>query len=117
MESTALLGVEEMVARESVSLLSVLRSCRHAEPATTRARAPAERAHPPVQGHVLVGGPVHQVVAAEHGRQPVEDLGLGAAEGVEDGVVGGAGKGVLAVGRETPVDDALLLVHATCDCQ
>lgn len=55
-------------------------------------------------------GPFHQVVTANGDGQPVEDLGLGAAEGVEDGVVGCAGEGVLTVGGDTPLHDALLLV-------
>lgn len=54
--------------------------------------------------------PVHQVVTADGGRQPVEDLRLGAAEDVEEGVVSSAGKGVLTVGRQTPLHDTLLLV-------
>lgn len=58
---------------------------------------------------VPLGGPVHEVVTGHHGGEPVEDLGLGAAEGVEDGVMGGTGKGVLAVGGHAPVDNALLL--------
>lgn len=58
---------------------------------------------------VPVGGPAHQVVAGNHGRQPVEDLALGAAEGVEDGVVDDAGRGVLSVGGEAVLDNALLL--------
>lgn len=57
---------------------------------------------------------MHHVVSGEQGGEPVEDLGLGAAEGVEDGVVQRAGEGVLAVSRETPVDNALLLVGTTC---
>lgn len=61
------------------------------------------------RNNVPLGGPVHQVVAGNQGRQPVKDLGLGAAEGVEDGIVNGAGKGVLAVGSDAVGDDALLL--------
>lgn len=56
-----------------------------------------------------LGGPVHEPVAAGQDGRPVEDLALGAAEGVEEGVVQRAGEGVLAVGGEAPVDDALLL--------
>lgn len=48
---------------------------------------------------VPLGGPVHEVVAGNHRREPVEDLALGAAEGVENGGVEGAGPGVLSVGR------------------
>lgn len=46
-----------------------------------------------------LGSPVHQVVAGDQRRQPVEDLRLGAAEGVEDSVVSGTGERVLTVGR------------------
>ena len=62
---------------------------------------------------VPLNGPVHDVVAGDHRGGPVEDLGAEAPEGVEDGVVGGAGEGVLAVGGNAVGDDALLL-HATC---
>ena len=62
---------------------------------------------------VPLNGPVHGVVADDHGGRPVEDLGAEAAPGVEDGVVGGAGEGVLAVGGDAVGDDALLL-HAAC---
>lgn len=58
---------------------------------------------------VPLSGPVHQVVASQHGREPVEDLSLCAAEGVEDGIMGSAGKGVLTVSGNAVVDDALLL--------
>lgn len=61
-----------------------------------------------------LSGPVHQVVAGQQGRQPEEDLALGAAEGVEDGVVGGTGKGVLTVGSNAVGDDALDLASTTC---
>ena len=57
--------------------------------------------------------PVHQVVAADGSRQPVEDLRLGAAENVEDSVMGDAGHGVLSVGGEAPLHNALLLVGTT----
>lgn len=63
--------------------------------------------------NVPVSGPVHEVVAGNQRRQPEEDLSLGAAEGVEDEVVTGTGKGVLSVGGQTKGDDALLLL-TTC---
>lgn len=59
---------------------------------------------------VPLGSPAQQVVADDHGRNPVEDLALGAAEGVENGVVAGASEGVLAVGGDAVVDNALLLL-------
>lgn len=55
-------------------------------------------------------GPVHQVVTTDGSRQPIEDLALGATEDVEDGIMTGASEGVLTVGGETPLHDALLLV-------
>lgn len=60
-----------------------------------------------------LGSPVHQVVTGNQRRQPVEDLGLGAAEGVENGVVSGTGEGVLTVGGKTVCDNALLLAGTT----
>lgn len=61
-----------------------------------------------VQHDIPVNSPVQHVVAGNHGRRPVEDLRADAAEAVEDGVVGGAGEGVLAVERHAVRDDALL---------
>ena len=57
-------------------------------------------------------GPVHGVVADDHGRDDVEDLAAETAEGVEDGVVEGAGEGLLAVGGQAVGDDAALLLAA-----
>lgn len=57
---------------------------------------------------VPLDSPVQGVVADNHGRGPVQDLRADAAECVEDGVVGGAGEGVLAVERDAVRDDALL---------
>lgn len=57
---------------------------------------------------------MHQVVAGQQGGQPEKDLALGAAEGIEDGVVGGTGKRVLTVGGNTVGDDALDLASTTC---
>ena len=57
-------------------------------------------------------GPLDEVVSGNQRRKPEEDLVLGAAEGVEDGVVASAGEWVLAVGGDTVVDDALLLGSA-----
>lgn len=65
---------------------------------------------------IPLSGPVQQVVASQHRGEPVEDLRLGAAEGVEDGIVGSAGKGVLTVSGDTEVDDALLLGTAYDHC-
>lgn len=59
---------------------------------------------------IPLSSPVHEVVGCDQGRHPVENLALAAAEGVENRIVKGAGEGVLAVGRETPVNDALLLL-------
>lgn len=58
---------------------------------------------------IPLGGPLQYGIAGNGGDQPEEDLALGAAERVEDGVVEGAGPGVLAVGREAVVHNALLL--------
>lgn len=55
---------------------------------------------------------MHDVVTSDKRGGPVEELGAEATESVEDGVVSGAGKGVLAVRADTVGDDALLL-HAT----
>lgn len=59
-------------------------------------------------GNIPLNSPVYHVVAGNHGGCPVEDLRADAAECVEDGVVGGAGEGVLAVHRDAVRDDALL---------
>jgi hypothetical protein len=59
-----------------------------------------------------VDGPVHGVVADDHGGNNVEDLRAETAEGVEDGVVGRVREGVLAVGGEAVGDDAALLLAA-----
>lgn len=66
-----------------------------------------------IQLAIPLSSPVHQVVTGEHGGEPEEDLGLCAAENVEDGIVSSSGKGVLTVSRETVVNDALLL-GTTC---
>jgi hypothetical protein len=58
--------------------------------------------------YVPLGSPLHDVVAGDGGGQPVEDLRLSATEGVEDGVVGGTGEGLLSVGRQTVGDNSLL---------
>lgn len=63
---------------------------------------------------VPLGSPVHQVVTGNQRRKPVEDLGLSAAESVEDSVVSSTGEGVLTVGRKAEVDNALLL-GTTCE--
>jgi hypothetical protein len=59
---------------------------------------------------VPLGSPVKEVVGNNHGGNPVEDLAPGASEGVEDSVVGDTSEGVLTVGGQTVVDDALLLL-------
>lgn len=64
-------------------------------------------------GDLPVGGPVHDVPAGDQGRKKVENLGAEAAPGVEDGVVGGTGEGVLAVRGDAVGDDTSLLL-ATC---
>lgn len=56
-----------------------------------------------------LSGPAHEVVASHEGGKPVENLRLGATESVEDGVMSGAGPGVLTVSGETVVNNALLL--------
>lgn len=58
---------------------------------------------------ILLSSPVQQVVTQDDGGQPVAKLSPGAAEGVEDGIVANASENVLTVGRDTPVDDTLLL--------
>jgi hypothetical protein len=65
-----------------------------------------------VKGNIPLIGPLDDVVASDQRRKPEENLVLGAAEDVEDGVVAGAGEGVLSVRRETVLDDALLLGSA-----
>lgn len=60
-------------------------------------------------GHAPLSSPLQQVVTGSQGREPVEDLALAATESVEEGVVDHAGGGILSVGREAIVDDALLL--------
>ncbi len=62
---------------------------------------------------IPVNGPVHDVVAGNERGSPVENLGAEAPPGVEDGVVGRAGQGELAVRGDAIRDDALLL-RATC---
>lgn len=56
----------------------------------------------------LLNGPLHGLVCDDEGNGPVEDLAAGAAEGVEDGGVEGAGQRVLTVLGKTVVDNALL---------
>lgn len=63
--------------------------------------------------HVPLSSPLHEVVSSNQRREPVEDLTLGTTEGVEKGVVDHTGNGVLSVGRDTIVNDALLL-GTTC---
>ena len=46
---------------------------------------------------VPLDGPVQGVVEEDHGGRPVQDLVAEPPPGVEDGVVGGAGEGVLSV--------------------
>lgn len=62
---------------------------------------------------IPVRGPVHKKVGANERGRNVEDLAADAPECVEDSVMDGAGKGVLAVRADSICDDALLL-HATC---
>lgn len=57
-----------------------------------------------------MGSPVHDVPAGDQGRKEVEDLVAEAAPGIEDGVVGGAGEGVLTVGGDAVGDDSSLLL-------
>lgn len=56
-----------------------------------------------------LSGPLQEVVRGNQRRNPVEDLTLGAAEGVENGIVESSPHGVLSVGRDTVVNNALLL--------
>lgn len=62
--------------------------------------------------NVPLSGPIQQIVRNDYGRDPVEDLALGASERVEDGVVERTGNRVLSVGRDAVVYDALLLPSA-----
>lgn len=55
-----------------------------------------------------LNSPVHKIVAGNEGRSPVEDLRGKAPGCVEDGVVEGAGEGVLAIHGDAVRDDALL---------
>lgn len=60
-------------------------------------------------GFVLLGSPGHGIVADDEGGRDVEHLLAETAEGVEDGVVGGAGERVLLVRAQGICDDASLL--------
>lgn len=60
--------------------------------------------------NVPLDSPVHDVVTGNHRRKPVEDLALGSAESVEDGIVEGTGPRVLSVGGQTVSDDTTLLL-------
>lgn len=59
-----------------------------------------------------MGSPLHGVVETNEGRGDVEDLLADPSPGVEDGVVGSTGNGVLSVGAEAVGDDTLLLEAA-----
>lgn len=60
--------------------------------------------------NIPLDGPAHHPVTGNHGREPEEDLVLGAAESVEDGGVDGTSPGVLSVGGQTVGDDTSLLL-------
>jgi len=61
---------------------------------------------------VSLVSPGHDVVAQDHGGCPVEDLLAEPPPCVENSVVGGPGKGVLAVGADAVGDDAPLRPRA-----
>lgn len=67
----------------------------------------------PRRYNIPLNSPVHDVVTSNGSRSPVEDLAVEPPPCVEDGIVGSTGEGVLAVGRDTVDQDALLL-EATC---
>lgn len=60
--------------------------------------------------NIPLGGPLHDVVAGNKGRSPVQDLPGEPPPGVEDGVVTGTGERVLAVGGNAERDNAALLL-------
>ena len=60
-----------------------------------------------------LNGPVHHVVANDHGRGDIEDLVAESSPGVEDGVMEGASKGPLSVETET-VGRNTLKLGGTC---
>jgi hypothetical protein len=60
--------------------------------------------------NVPLDGPAHDVVTANHGGEPEEDLTLGTAESVEDGGMNGTSPGVLSVGGQTVGDNTTLLL-------
>ena len=60
--------------------------------------------------NIPLDSPAHHPVTGNHGREPEEDLVLGAAESVEDGGVDRASPGVLSVGGQTVGDDTSLLL-------
>lgn len=110
--STASLGVKVLVAKNTIVSPIVLQSvCRSVWVYLEMTPGSFWRGE-----DVPLVSPLDDVVTGNHGRQPEEDLVLGAAEDVEDGVVAGAGEGVLSVGGDTVVDDALLLGSACEVC-
>lgn len=66
----------------------------------------------PQESHSPLSSPLHELVSDEQRHAPIENLTTGAAEGVKDGGVQGAGKRVLAVLCDTVVNDTLLRERA-----
>lgn len=61
------------------------------------------------EGHIVpLRGPIHEVVANNEGRGPVEHLAAESPPGVENRIVRGTGEGVLSVWTEAVGDDSLL---------